>query len=92
MVPPEVRSRAKGIVLGCRAVVTNTRNGKSVEAVAADIGPRNKAGEASIAAARSIGIPSSPRTGGAESTVILYELWPGTPAVVNGVTYSLIKA
>lgn len=92
VVPPEVRSRAKGVVLGCKAKLTNTRTGQSVDAVVADIGPRNKAGEASIAAARAIGIASSPRTGGVESPIIRYELFPGTPAVVNGVTYSLIRA
>ena len=37
-----------GVVMGCRAVVTNTKNSKSVEAVVADGGPSNKLGEISL--------------------------------------------
>jgi hypothetical protein len=32
---------------------------------------------------------SSARTSGEEKPVFTYELWPGVPAVVNGVTYPL---
>lgn len=74
--------------LGCRMRITF--NGQSVIAVMADIGPRSKCGEASIAAAKAIGIPSSPRTGGEERNVVLYECWPGVAAVVNGVEYPLL--
>jgi hypothetical protein len=87
-----IRRRAKGIVLGCRARVTNERTGLQVDAVVADLGPLNKLGELSIAAAKAIGIPSSPRTGGEPEHVITYELWPGEPALVNGVRYNLISA
>jgi hypothetical protein len=91
VVPPQVRSLARGIVLGCRALVTSTATGGSCEAVVADIGPRSKIGELSIAAARAIGIPHSPRTGGIDRRVIRYELFPGTPAVVNGEAFALIS-
>ena len=47
-----------GVVMGCRAVVTNTRNDKSVEAVAANGGPSNKLGEMSLACAKAIGAPA----------------------------------
>jgi hypothetical protein len=89
VVSPLIRNAASGIVLGCKARISY--NGRSVDAVVADIGPRKKIGELSIAAARALGFPSSPRTGGVESGVT-YELWPGVPAVVNGVTYELIRA
>lgn len=87
-----IRRRAKGIVLGCRARVTNEQNGMSVEAVVADIGPLEKIGEMSIAAAKAIGLPGSPRTGGTSEHIITYELWPGEAAVIGGKTYDLIKA
>lgn len=80
VVSPLIRNRAKGVVLGCRAVMTNIVNGKTVEGVVADIGPRAKIGELSIAAARALGIPSNPRSGGTQDHIVRYELFPGTPA------------
>jgi len=44
-------------VKGCSAVVTNTQNGRSVQAVVADGGPSDKLGEISLACARAIGVP-----------------------------------
>jgi hypothetical protein len=90
VVSPLIRNAAAGIVLGCKARVTF--NGKSVDAVVADIGPRKKIGELSIAAAKAVGIPHSARSGGEERQVVHYELWPDVPAEVNGVTYNLIEA
>ena len=78
VVPPLIVQATAGIVRGCRARVT--RGAKSVECVVADRGPKNRIGELSIAAARAIGIPSSPRNGGTEKPEIFYELWPGTAA------------
>lgn len=88
-IPPIIRRGVKGIVLGCRAKLTNLENGKTVEAVVADVGPAAKIGELSIAAARALGIPPSPRNGGVDRKIIHYELFPGVSAVVNGVTYPL---
>ena len=62
VIPPLIIQKTKGIVRGCRARVTF--NGKSVDCVVADRGPSAKIGELSIAAARAVGIPSSPRNGG----------------------------
>lgn len=90
VVSPLIRSNATGIILGCKAIITNTLTKQSIEAVVADIGPKNKLGEISIAAAKAIGINSNPRTGGQDIKVISYVLYPGIPAVVNGVTYNLI--
>ncbi|MEA3188799.1 MAG: hypothetical protein QOD99_2629 [Chthoniobacter sp.] len=92
VVSPLIRTRAAGVVLGCKARVTNLRNGRSVEAVVADIGPRTKIGELSIAAAKAIGVPSSPRNGGEEECVIKYELWPGQAVTIAGTQYPLQPA
>lgn len=89
VVSPLIRRGVLPVVLGCKARVTHIHDNRSVECVVADTGPRNKIGELSIAAARAIGIPSSPRTGGEEEKVIQYEIWPGVPAVVDGVEYEL---
>lgn len=90
VVPPAIISGVAGAVLGCRARVTY--KGKSVDALVADVGPRTKVGELSIAAARAVGIPSSPRNGGISEFHVLYELWPGIPAEVNGVKHQLQRA
>lgn len=78
VVPPLIVQRTTGVVRGCRARVTY--NGRSVDGVVADRGPRNKIGELSIEAARAVGIPPSPRTGGRSQADVLYELWPGVAA------------
>lgn len=87
-----IRTRAKGVVLGCQARVTNLRNGRVVNCVVGDMGPLVKIGELSIAAAVTLGLNGNPRTGGVDDPILKYELWPGVPAVVNGVTYDLIRA
>lgn len=97
VVPPMIIRGVAGVVMGCRAVVTNTKNGKSVEAVVADGGPSNKLGEISLACAKAIGVPAGEgsthpaNSGGvdADSHIIQYRLFPGFAATVNGVTYPL---
>lgn len=78
VIPPVIVQRTVGVVRGCKARVTY----KSivVDCVVADKGPSKKIGELSIAAARALGIPHSPRNGGLQSPDLLYELWPGTAA------------
>ncbi|HYV05620.1 MAG TPA: hypothetical protein VFB82_13590, partial [Blastocatellia bacterium] len=78
VVPPLIIQTTDGVVRGCKARVS--RGDKSVDCVVADKGPRNKIGELSIAAARAVGLRSSPRDGGTERPEILYELWPGVAA------------
>ncbi|MFG6439758.1 N-acetylmuramoyl-L-alanine amidase [Roseateles sp. LKC17W] len=78
VVPPVIVQKTQGVVRGCRALVTY--RGKTIECVVADKGPANKIGELSIAAARQLGIPSSPRSGGVSGPNVHYELWPGIPA------------
>lgn len=92
VVSPLIRNLSKGVILGARCKMTHLLTGKSVEGVVADIGPRAKIGELSIAAARAIGVPSNPRIGGESRKVIKYEIFPNEPAVVRGVTYDLIPA
>lgn len=87
VVPPLIVQKTKGVVRGCLAHITY--NGKTVICVVADKGPSKKVGELSIAAARAIGIPSSPKNGGISSNSILYELWPGSAALVDGFQYEL---
>lgn len=78
VVPPIIIQKTAGIVRGCKARVT--WSDKSVDCVVADKGPSNKIGELSIAAARTLGIRSSPRNGGVEGAEVQYELWPGIAA------------
>lgn len=78
VVPPLIVQRTAGVVRGCKARVTY--RGRSVYAVVADKGPSSKIGELSIAAARAVGIPESPRRGGIDGPEVLYELWPGIAA------------
>ena len=78
VVPPLLVQKTVGIVRGCRARVT--WKGRSVECVVADKGPRDRVGELSIAAARALGLPPSPRSGGTEKPEVLYEVWPGIAA------------
>jgi hypothetical protein len=89
VVNPHVRSNARGVVMGCRAVVSYA--GKSLEAVVADVSGGNDIGEISVAAADALGMPSSPRSGGVHSGVE-FLLFPGTAAVINGVVYLLQPA
>jgi hypothetical protein len=78
VVPRLIVQETVGIVRGSKARVTY--KGNSVECVVADQGPSSKIGELSIAAARAVGIPSSPRNGGTEKQEVFYELWPGVAA------------
>lgn len=85
-----IRSLAKGVVLGCKARITDLKTNRTTDAVVADIGPLRRIGELSMAAAEAIGLNPSPKNGGTDTDHLLYELWPGTPAVIDGVTYRLI--
>jgi len=93
MVVPEWLPKAVGpIVMGCRGRVTNLSNLRSAEAVVHDSGPLRKTGEGTPHLAIRLGINPNPNTGGEDNPVILYELWPGAPAIVDGIEYTLQKA
>ncbi|HEY2712484.1 MAG TPA: hypothetical protein VGI60_08225 [Chthoniobacterales bacterium] len=93
VVPPAIINGVAGIVMGCKAIVTNTINGKSVDAVVADGGPTDHLGEISVACAKALGIgigaPHAANGGGVDSSTIRYQLFPGVAAEVNGVSYPL---
>ncbi len=61
--------------LGDFAVVR--RDGRTVFAIVADIGPKNQLGEGSIALARALGVSSDPKRGGVKSGVTFVVL-PGS--------------
>jgi hypothetical protein len=78
VVPPMVVRKTYGVVRGAKARAT--WNGRSVDCVVAELGPHDRIGEMSIAAARELGIPANPRHGGLERAEVLYELWPDVAA------------
>src|SRR5262249_31051865 len=71
--PPEAKEW--GAALGDFAVVMNARNGRIAFAIFADVGPKSKLGEGSIALAEALGIGSSPKNGGLDAGVI-YAVFP----------------
>ena len=90
VLPSHWRQEAIGVVLGCKAIVQDTKTGKILEAAGVlDFGPRTKLGEASVACAEFFGIPSSAKDGGTSEKRFIYTFFPGIPAVINGVTYQL---
>lgn len=80
VLPPQLtlrNGRNVGANLGDMAVVINAKNRKYSCAIFADIGPRKKIGEGSIALADTLGIPSDPKKGGTKGDVI-YVVFPGS--------------
>lgn len=77
------------IVLGCMAKATNLRNMKSANCVVFDLGPAKKTGEGSPALAKLLNINPDPNIGGEDAPIVLYEIWPGTSAIVDGINYKL---
>ena len=77
IVLPGAVLRKTGTKLGDFAAVVNNKNDKLSFAIFADGGPTGKLGEGSINLADVLGIPSSPRRGGASGDVI-YIVFPGS--------------
>jgi hypothetical protein len=67
-----------GASLGDFAMVVNRRNGKTTSAICGDIGSRSKIGEASMATAKGVGVPESPRNGGVSAKIIFYLVFVGS--------------
>lgn len=65
------------INLGDLAVVVNQSNGRSAYAVFADVSPKGRIGEGSIALAKALGIPANPRHDSAVDG-ITYLIFPGS--------------
>ncbi len=78
-----------GVKLGDVGFAYNRANGHMCAALVADIGPKNKWGEGSIALARELGVPSSPKNGGVSQGVVVVIFkgtsrgWPRTHAEVT---------
>jgi hypothetical protein len=90
VVPPVVCQRTKGKVLGCRMRIHYLKTGYFCDAVVGDIGPTSKVGELSVAAANAVHMTSDPNHGGEDDlTMVVYELWPNVPAIVDGIKYEL---
>jgi hypothetical protein len=92
VVPAFLIQRVPGVVMGCRAEVENTSNGRSACAMVFDAGPGNHVGEGSIALARLLGIPSNPRNGGVRAPVVRMRIYPGEQFTFNGETFPLQPA
>jgi hypothetical protein len=67
-----------GAGLGDYAAVINRRTEAVSYAICGDIGPHRKIGEASIAAATAVGVPSSPRVGGVSAKIVFYLVFAGS--------------
>jgi hypothetical protein len=81
-----------GVNLGDVGFAYNRATGFMAAAIVADVGPKNKWGEGSIALAEHLGIPSSPKRGGASKGVVICVFkgtsrgWPRTyPEIVSQV-------
>jgi hypothetical protein len=74
---PPAAVKDGGAALGDFAVVRERKSGKIAYAIFADIGPKTKLGEGSIALAEALGVPSSARRGGASGGVD-YVVFPGS--------------
>lgn len=77
VIPSVLRNLVAPRVLGCKARVTDTKTGKMVDGIVADLGPDDKMGEASIATATLLGVNPDPKHGGISEPRFLYEFWPG---------------
>jgi hypothetical protein len=89
VVPPLIIEGVDPVVLGCQGVMVNLKNGQSTPAICGEIGPDDKLGEGSCEAAGRLGLSSSPISGGTDEHIILYAIWPGQAATVDGVEYKL---
>jgi len=77
VLPGSIVKEAGEPKLGDLAAVFNERNGKLGYAIVASMGPSHHLGEGSIALARNIGLPASPKTGGADSGIAMV-VFPGS--------------
>ena len=89
VVPPLIIEGVVPVVLGCQGLIVNLKNGMATPAICGEVGPDEKLGEASCEAAERVGLDRSPNNGGTDENCILYAIWPGIPAHVDGVTYKL---
>jgi hypothetical protein len=81
VIPSSVRSAVGPKFLGCRATITDKKNGKTLECVCAEIGPSTHMGEASMAVCAHFGLKADPKAGGSsDAKRWLYRFFPGESA------------
>jgi Fungal chitosanase of glycosyl hydrolase group 75 len=88
---PQDFARTFDIKLGDLAVVVNQANGRSAYAIYADVGPKGRIGEGSIALAKALGIPANPRHDSAVDG-IAYLIFPGSGQDNGGITARRVKS
>ncbi|MFV8753621.1 hypothetical protein ACNOYE_23960 [Nannocystaceae bacterium ST9] len=76
VLPPALK-KWSGAKLGDLALVVDPESGKRSLAMFADLGPRDRLGEGSIALAKALGIPDDPRRGGT-TRALVWLVWPGS--------------
>lgn len=89
VVPPLIRFGVDPVVMGCQGVIINLKNGLSTPAIVGDQGPDDKIGEASVEAAKRVGLSGDPNSGGTDEHCIVYMIWPGRGTIVDATTYQL---
>lgn len=90
VVPKSIIRAVPGIVLGCKARITYIKTGLSTDCIVGDIGPSKKLGECSPCAAARVNMNASAINGGEDSyDGVLYQLWPGQAATIDGISYPL---
>lgn len=89
VVPPFIISAVEPIVLGSESAVENTRNKMQTDAICGEVGPKDKLGEMSCACAQAVGLNPNPNYGGTDDKIIIYTIYVGEPAVVDGKKYKL---
>jgi hypothetical protein len=87
VLPPECIKKPKGVVLGCQGEAYF--DGKIEPCVVFDVGPFSKLGEGTPELARRLGINPHYSKGGIDTQTVRYRYWPGVPAVVDGIVYTL---
>ena len=90
VLPGSIRKACKGIVLGCRARITRTSDGKFCDGVYADSSGSN-IGECSVFTAKVFGDQWNANNGD-ERKIYEYQFWPDEPASVCGEMFRLIPS
>ena len=91
VVPPQIRAKLPGVVMGCRGRVTNLKTQVVCEGVVGDIGPDDKTGEAAYVLAKKVN-PMVGHNTGDKSKDYFYELWPDVQATHGDFVYRLQPA
>jgi hypothetical protein len=90
VLPSSVIKAVKPVVLGCYMEAHYYKTGITVAGIVGDVGPTKKLGEVSCRMAELLGMNPHPNHGGEDSyNGVLYRVWPGRVATIDGITYPL---